>query len=433
MELNENNYAYWLSNVPGVGSASAIKLMEQGISCKEIFEMSGKELSRLLPAKKVKNVEWARKSWDFEKEEKKLRELGIRFIPMMDEEFPEKLRNIDNAPFGIYVKGRLPDPEVPSVAIIGARMCSEYGRYMARQFGQGLAVSGVQVISGMARGVDGISQNAALDAGGKSFGVLGCGADVCYPEENREVYQKLLENGGIISEYPPGTQPLANFFPMRNRIISALADVVLVVEARQKSGTQITVDTALEQGREVLAIPGRVTDRLSDGCNYLISQGAGIAISVEDVLDRLWKIKNVSAYSGLSCGKSKEEKSDQATEHKAEGRKAVDSEHKTEGKETADSENKTEGSETVDSEHRIEKAPAQERTLDEEILDIIDIIPISMSSIMEELYRRGRNITIPTLMTELMDMTGSGKILQNGAYYRKLGTMPNRSDRHKAV
>lgn len=392
MELNEKDYAYWLNNVPGVGSTSAIKILGKGVTCKEVFDMSAKELSGFLPAKKVKNIEWSRNNWDFEKEQKKLRDLEMRFIPIMDDEFPEKLKYIDNAPFGIYVKGDLPDPNIPAVSVIGARMCSEYGRYMARQFGQGLATSGVQVISGMARGVDGISQNAALDAGGRSFGILGCGADVCYPEENRDVYQKLIKKGGIISEYPPGTQPLANFFPMRNRIISALSDVVLVVEARQKSGTQITVDTALEQGREVLAVPGRATDRLSDGCNYLISQGAGVAICVEDVLDRLWKMKNIAPVEKDIIPKSEEDTGDDAA---ASGQR--------------------------------------EKTLEETILEIIDIIPISMSAIMEELYRRGNNITIPALMTELMDMTGSGKIIQNGAYYRKLGKTTDNNKCRAAV
>lgn len=139
----------------------------------------------------------------------------------------------------------------------------------------------------MARGIDSISQEAALQAGGRTYAVLGCGVDICYPKSSRRLYEQILEQGGILSTFPPGTEPIKRLFPERNRIVSGLADVILVVEARQKSGTFITVDMALEQGREVYAIPGRLTDRLSDGCNLLLQQGALIAVSPKDLLQHL--------------------------------------------------------------------------------------------------------------------------------------------------
>ena len=381
MELHEKEYAHWLSNVSGIGSATIDKLLEAGFTCKDVYTAGAKELSAILKPKQLKSLQESRYSWDFEREIQKLEEKKIRFISKFDAEFPEKLKFIPDAPFSIYVKGKLPDPEIPSVAIIGARMCSDYGRYMARQFGRGLAMSGVQVISGMARGIDGIAQHAAITAGGRSFAVLGCGPDICYPEENKDVYDLLPNSGGIISEYPPGMEPISRFFPMRNRIISALSDVLLVVEARQKSGTSITVDTALEQGREVLAVPGRVTDRLSDGCNYLISQGAGVAINVEDVLDRLWQLEKPKTASMAYC-------------KTVEQNKYIDDE--------------------------MSFGKSKENTIEDDILSILDIIPVSTSYIMEELYRRGRDTSIPILMATLMDMTGCGKIAQNGAYYRKV-------------
>lgn len=377
MEISEKDYAYWLFNVPEIGNASVDKLLCSGLSCREVYQLSPNELSKILPRKKAESIERSRYSWNFEEENKKLKEKGVRFVSRIDPEFPEKLKDIPNAPFAIYVKGQLPDPDKPSVSIVGARMCSEYGRYMARQFGRGLALAGVQVISGMARGIDGIAQGAALEAGGKSFGVFGCGVDICYPPENKVIYDALLKNGGAISEFPPGTEPVANFFPMRNRIISALSDVLLVVEARQKSGTQITVDTALEQGREVLAVPGRVTDRLSDGCNYLISQGAGVAISVEDVLDRLYSVHGENR-DDISRGSAPEP--------------------------------------VFDNEMEVNK----ELTLEEKILEIVDVIPVSTSYIAEELLKRGESLSVPALMTVLMDMTCCGKIAQNGAYYRRI-------------
>ena len=176
---------------------------------------------------------------------------------------------------------------MPTVAIIGSRLCSQYGRLSAQQFGQGLALAGVQIVSGMARGIDGIAQNAAAAAGGASFGVLGCGVNVVYPAQNREIYKNVLERGGLISEFPPDTPPRPPYFAERNRIISGLCDLLLVIEAGARSGTKITVRNALEQGRDIYALPGRINDPCSEGCNELISQGAGIALGVTAILEAL--------------------------------------------------------------------------------------------------------------------------------------------------
>ncbi len=211
----------------------------------------------------------------------------VRYIARFEEDFPAKLRFIPGCPAGIYVKGRLPDPGVKTVAIVGSRACTQYGSSMAEYFASHLAAAGVQIVSGLARGIDGIAQRAALDAGGVSYGVLGFGVDVVYPEENREIFDMIVDKGGLISEHPEGTPPVKSFFASRNRIISGLCDLLLVVEARLQSGTSITVTNALEQGRDVFAIPGRLTDPLSAGCNKLIAEGAGIARSPDDVLRAL--------------------------------------------------------------------------------------------------------------------------------------------------
>ena len=216
-------------------------------------------------------------------EGKTYREIGRR-----DPLFPERLLHIWPRPDRIYVKGGLPDPGRPSVAIVGARLCSAYGRRQAGRFGAVLASHGVQIISGLARGVDAWAHEGALGAAGsRVFGVLGCGIDVIYPRQNGPLYRRVEENGGLISEYPPGYAPFARNFPLRNRIISALSDLVLVIEARERSGSLITVDCALEQGRAVYALPGRVDEPLSAGCNRLISQGAGVACSPEYLLEEL--------------------------------------------------------------------------------------------------------------------------------------------------
>ena len=293
--VQELQYAYWLCNIRSLGKNTVRQLLQEAGSAQAVWQMPGTEAEKLMKPSQYRFFAASRTVWKVEKEYNILESCGIRFIPQMHPEFPERLRQIPDAPVCLYVKGRLPDSARPSVAIIGARMCSEYGRYLAREFGMELAGAGIQIISGMAGGVDGISQKGAILAGGTSYAVMGCGVDCCYPPENRELYDMLPENGGIISEYAPGTQPKANLFPPRNRIISGLADLVLVIEARKHSGTLITVDMALEQGREVWAVPGRITDRLSDGCNQLIRQGAGIALSPEDLLQEFCGIEKAES------------------------------------------------------------------------------------------------------------------------------------------
>ena len=218
----------------------------------------------------------------------------ILYIRQNDKEFPKKLLELHDCPEGIYVRGKLPDPEKKTVAIVGSRMCSAYGRATASCFARVLAANGIQVISGLALGIDGAAHEGALLAGGETFAVLACGVDICYPRANIELYEQMKHQGGIISEEPPGYPPLARLFPKRNRLISILSDLVLVVEARKKSGSLITADFAGEQGRELYAVPGRLEDELSKGCNELIAQGAGIALSPECLLEIMGKTNEKS-------------------------------------------------------------------------------------------------------------------------------------------
>ena len=219
---------------------------------------------------------------------------GIRCVEKSSPEYPEKLKNYKDMPERLYVKGRLPENDRPSAAIVGARMCSPYGRIQAFHYAKALSGAGVQIISGLAWGIDSEGHKGALEGGTPTFAVLGNGTDVCYPRRNQELYQRILrKQGGIFSEYPPGTQPRKYFFPARNRIISALSDLVLVVEAKEKSGSLITAQWALEQGKAVFALPGPVNEALSQGCHRLIYDGAGIALSPEILLQEL----------GLNCKK----------------------------------------------------------------------------------------------------------------------------------
>ena len=208
----------------------------------------------------------------------------INLCSREEAEYPKRLRTMEYPPFVLYYKGKLPKEEMPSLAVIGARNCSVYGEEIAASFAERFSDAGIQIISGMARGIDAAAQRTAIKSDGKSYAVLGSGVDVCYPKENVQLYEALCEMGGVISEELPGTQPVSRNFPKRNRLISGLADAVFVVEAREKSGSLITVSHALEQGKDIYAVPGRIYERLAEGTNRLIQEGACLVREPEDIL-----------------------------------------------------------------------------------------------------------------------------------------------------
>lgn len=209
----------------------------------------------------------------------------IKTIKLEDNLYPEKLRNIYAPPKTLYLLGNAELLNQESIAIIGCRDCTKYGAENAYKFGYELAISNVCVISGLARGIDSYAHQGAIKAKGKTIAVLGSGLDIIYPPENAKLYKEIImNNGAIITEYPLGSKPEKYHFPERNRIISGLSDGVLVVEAKKKSGTMITVDFALEQGREVYAIPGNISSDSSYGTNELIKEGAIPVTNVNDII-----------------------------------------------------------------------------------------------------------------------------------------------------
>lgn len=281
----ERMYAYFLCSIPMIGGVRAGQLEERFGSPQGIYEAGVEGWRECVSESIAEYMDRQKKEDAWRRDYAQLAEKQIHLVFSREEGFPKKLLTIPDPPYGIFYKGKLPEDTIPSVAIIGARECSEYGRYVAEELGRYLGTRRIQVISGMARGIDGISQQAALSAGGASYGVLGCGVDICYPSQNRRLYEVLSREGGLLSTYAPGVRAMPAYFPPRNRIVSGLSDALVVIEARQKSGTLITVDMALEQGRDVYVVPGRITDRLSDGCNRLLNQGAGVVLSPEQFLE----------------------------------------------------------------------------------------------------------------------------------------------------
>lgn len=298
--MSFNKYQVGLACIEELGGAPVRRLLEKYGDEETIWEAPDSEINTLLilTDKQKEAFTSKRRRFDLDKSYEYVLSKKVKLVAYRDSIYPTKLKEIPSPPSYLFFLGNLPKDDVPSVSIIGARMCSEYGKEAAKYYSSVLSKNGVQVISGLASGIDGISQRAALDADGSSFGVLGSGIDVCYPVANKTLYKDLAIRGGVISENPIGSKPLPYHFPMRNRIISGLSDIVLVVEAKEKSGTLITVSMALEQGKDVYALPGNYNSRLSLGCNKLIADGAGIAYSPEVLLEELGMKYNIEKQNG---------------------------------------------------------------------------------------------------------------------------------------
>ena len=296
-DIKERQALYFLMSTGLFSNNTLRKLKQIYGSYRAVYE-SGDDIAKILKSNKTEQYLHALHRTDIEYEYSRLGKKNASFYMSEEPEYPECFRQLADAPCAILVIGKLPSEHIPCVAIIGARNCSNYGRAMAEEYASYIASKNIQIISGMAMGIDGIAGQAAIDTSDLSFAVLGCGPDICYPACNRRLYEKLSERGGIISEYTLGTPGVGWHFPLRNRLISAFSDAILVIEAKEKSGTMITVDCALEQGKDVYALPGRSCDQLSLGCNQLISQGAGVLLSPEDFLSQFTsRISSLPQYS----------------------------------------------------------------------------------------------------------------------------------------
>lgn len=281
---------YWLAlrSVPLVGNVAFRRLVGQFGSPQSVLECGERELVAsgiVPPAVAAMIVRHDYRSF-VDSECRAIEKCGARVIDFQSPAYPPLLREISDTPPFLYVRGEL-DTKSPAVAIVGSRRATPYGVQATGRISAELAEQGVTVVSGMARGIDTAAHKGALGAGGASIGVLGCGIDVVYPSENRKLFEEMAVRGALVSEFPTGTGPLSGNFPRRNRIISGLSLGVLVVEAAEKSGSLITARFALEQGRDVYAIPGAITSPASRGCNSLIKQGAKLVETTADILEEL--------------------------------------------------------------------------------------------------------------------------------------------------
>lgn len=256
---------------------------------REILDLNPKDLKAIPGAYKAGVQRILDTRADQAYQDKVFADLGVcdHVYTLVDEDYPEPLRLIEDPPRVLYTRGLDLNLEGPRLAIVGARKSTAYGKFVAEKFAKDLADLGATIISGMAQGIDGIAHRSALDAGTYSIGVLGCGLDQIFPKSNRALFERMYEAGTLVSEYPPGFAPRPENFPRRNRIISSLSQAILVVEGRDQSGSLITARLGAEQGKEVFAVPGNINSLYSQGTNKLIRDGAIPLLEIQDIIDYL--------------------------------------------------------------------------------------------------------------------------------------------------
>ncbi|MBR2387490.1 MAG: DNA-processing protein DprA [Clostridia bacterium] len=307
--LNEQTlYWIWLARACGVASKSFVRIIERFLEPFDVYSLDENEIEHIegigerLKAKLCdKSLEESYSVVSFCKKNK------IDIITYGDKKYPSRLRQLEDPPAVLFCKGKLPDFNSRlSLAVVGTRKMSEYGKASAYKIAYEMAAANAIVVSGMALGIDGVASGGAIAAGGETVAVLGCGIDVVYPKQHRELYEKIAKTGAVISEYMPSTSPEKYNFPVRNRIISGLCQGTLVVEGDRRSGALITAKNAIAQGREVFALPGKVDESNSEGPNELIRDGAYVALCSDDIIEHYdFLYHDVINYRGLKKAKAR--------------------------------------------------------------------------------------------------------------------------------
>lgn len=290
MKRRDKEVRYWVgfSLIPGIGRVKYGLLRSYFGSLENAWGATAGELKRAgLDSGSVRNITERRSGISLPEEMEKLEHYGVSVLTSEDEGYPARLREIYDYPPLIYVRGALLPEDEWAVAVVGTRRATVYGRQVAEEISSDLARNNITVVSGLARGIDSVAHKAALEAGGRTLAIAACGLDQVYPAENAELARRIMENGAMITEYPLGTKPRPDNFPRRNRIMSGLSLGVLVVEAGETSGAMITANMALEQDREVFAVPGSILSPASRGTNLLIQEGAKLVRSYTDILEEL--------------------------------------------------------------------------------------------------------------------------------------------------
>lgn len=300
--MEDINLLIALNMIPKLGSKRIIDIASIFKDYKNFLKATSEDFLQIpgISTKLCDHIIEYREKVDPYAEFARAKKVGANIVTIMDNDYPELLSQIYDPPPVLYVLGHISTLKYDSVAIVGTRKASSYGKNIAENFARNLALMEINVVSGMARGIDSFAHKGAVDAGGPTTAVLGCGIDVIYPPENVNLMKKIVDFGCVITSYPMGTKPLPSNFPARNRIISGLSLGTLVVEAAEKSGALITADFALEQGREVFAVPGNIMSPYSRGTHKLIKQGAKLVEDINDILNEIQMDNTIIDKKGLS-------------------------------------------------------------------------------------------------------------------------------------
>ncbi|MGO1469016.1 MAG: DNA-processing protein DprA [Tissierella sp.] len=299
--LSKRDIFIWLNSI-GISNKNIFKLECFFNDIREVLEISSGQLLNIKGIRKeTLNKILKNRDKNLIKDRiLKLDESDINIITILDKEYPESLINIYDKPYVLYQKGEMIPEDILSIAVVGSRKATSYGVWACEKFTKELVNLGVTIISGVALGIDTIAHKTALKEGGRTIGILGNGLDVYYPKRNESLYKEISNNGSILTEFPPGTPPLPYNFPQRNRIITGLSLGLIVIEAKERSGTSITAYHALEQGKDVFALPGNINSVYSEGTNKLISDGAIPLLNIDDILMEIEDIKNNKLNKNLS-------------------------------------------------------------------------------------------------------------------------------------
>ncbi len=293
--MNNLSYLFFLNSIKNLGTWRIRNILDHFDSPEEFFDAREKDLRniegidfQLATAIKIAVSKRGEIEYEFEKHIEEVERKGIKICSIYDDEYPENLRTVSSSPLILYYKGRLSENDKYSLGIVGTRVPTEYGKHTCEKLTEEVCSLGIPVISGFARGIDTVAHKTSLRCGNITYGVFGCGIDVVYPADNRKLYEEIIGNGAVISEFPPGTKPDKTNFPRRNRIISGISLGTIVIESSKTGGAVLTAEIALEQNKEVFAVPGFIHSRQSEGTNELIKKGhAKLITGIDDVVSEL--------------------------------------------------------------------------------------------------------------------------------------------------
>lgn len=430
---DKRKYWMWLSAMAGPGSKSALSLVRDFGDAEGVYKAKASEiekkgsvtdkrvLSRLdyKDLSETENIlEWCDKN-------------GVRIMVPTDADYPDGFKVLQDAPMAIYMLGKLPDLDnTLCCAVVGTRNMSEYGKETAYNIGSGLADGGACIVSGLALGIDGMAMAGAIEAGGKTVGVLGCGIDIVYPKEHEKLLRKVMENGAVITEYAPGVSPKGFHFPVRNRLISGLCQAVCVVEGNMKSGSLITARHALYQGRTLFSVPGRIGEDGSEGTNFLLKQGAIAATSARDILSEFEFVYPHSLVVDMPVPHISSEKAKEKLSIKSRADRTKKPKVKEETSKESEKLLEKPKAKTVEKKKSKDKNPfpkAEEKpkkkidldTLSPEDIKILDYMVPDVPMLAEEIAEGGFDLSSVMVSLTLLEIAGAVEAGAGGYYLKR--------------